>query len=283
MFRQKAFKSSIPVAKDPAAALSETQERFDALIAEQLHRVDQLRDPFLYPGQSQVIQTLLTVAESLRDMRVAVSNEGRIADIERQIQLLAQTKNELPAEAWYERSILALGESWLLHAAIPHTQARVGAPASAVVVPTDILYQSHQCLFPPERMLVISGRREGTQTVLSAVFDVTGEANHGHVRADPANIGRALIAMDKAGNHLAGWVHSHPGQGARATFPSETDRRQYKDWLRDFSPSLLAAIIVEDGYIRFWGNVGNSSVALRIIGSGIERVEDDDGHTYRLN
>ncbi len=151
-----------------------------------------------------------------------------------------------------------------------------------VIISSTILYQAFHTLFPPERLLVIAGRRQEKTIVLDAAFDVTGNNSGGHVRANPTHLARALIAMDRSGTHLAAWMHSHPGSGPAATQPSAIDRNQHQDWLQDYSPDLLGSIAVADGWIRFWGPaLENGRVRLRIVGSGILQ-EDRDGLLYRL-
>src|SRR5438045_7241444 len=101
------------------------------------------------------------------------------------------------------------------------------------------LFHGWATLFPAERMAIIGGRRVGRSFVLGPAFDVTSdgpETTRTHVRADPARLGAALIALEHAGAHLAGWIHSHPGCGPSATEPSLVDRAQHRDWVRDYSP-----------------------------------------------
>jgi hypothetical protein len=141
-----------------------------------------------------------------------------------------------------------------------------------LVVPSELLFQAFQMLFPAERMLVGSGRRMDSQVALGAVFDVTGQANSGHVRADPARLAQALIAMEKSGTFLACWLHSHPGQGA-----------QHQDWLQNYSPHLVSAILIEEGWIRFWGcSLKQGTVTIKILGSGVEKTEAQNEWIYRF-
>lgn len=167
---------------------------------------------------------------------------------------------------------------------VPLLEQREITVAQEIVVPSDILYQAHRSLFPPERMLVVAGRQCEAGTLrLGATFDVTGngpDTNHGHVRADPDKLGRALIAMDLSGTELGAWVHSHPGRGITATTPSSTDRQQHQDWIRDYSANLLSSIIVDDGYVRFWGSALESGqLEMRIVGAG---VTEEETNVYRL-
>lgn len=122
-----------------------------------------------------------------------------------------------------------------------------------ILIPSDLLYQCLHSLFPPERMLAVSGRPNGNQIELGAVFDITGIASAGHVRADPKKLGQALIAMSSTNTHLAAWFHSHPGNGLGSTCPSNIDLRQHQDWLQHYSACLLSGIFVQDRIVRFWG------------------------------
>jgi proteasome lid subunit RPN8/RPN11 len=150
-------------------------------------------------------------------------------------------------------------------------------PVRRVLVSSDLLYQAHHALFPAERMLVVAGRQCGDVVMLGAVFDVTGTASTWTVRADPIRLARALIAMDMSGTYLAGWIHSHPGNGAQATWPSSTDLQQHQDWIRDYTVSLLSAIVVADGWVRLWGNALESrQIVVEIIGEGISKEEQHD-------
>jgi proteasome lid subunit RPN8/RPN11 len=152
--------------------------------------------------------------------------------------------------------------------------------ASGLIVPTDVLHQLHQTLFPAERMAVVSGRQERGRTILGACFDVTNvsESSVSYTRADPEKLASALMAMEKSGTRIAAWAHSHPGGTLLATSPSETDRRQYSAWATDFG-SLLALIFTRDGFVRFWGDLSKGAPSFHIEGKGIERSQHD---VYRL-
>jgi hypothetical protein len=167
---------------------------------------------------------------------------------------------------------------------LPRAAARPSSadPARRVIVPPDFLYQAHHDLFPAERMLVVSGRRSGDTTRLGVPFDVTGDRCAGHVKADPRRLARALIAMELSGTHLACWVHSHPGAGPGATFPSSIDLSQHEDWIRDYTPALLGVIVVEDRWVRLWGTaLETKQTRAEVIGPGVIK-ESDDEHLYRL-
>jgi hypothetical protein len=150
-------------------------------------------------------------------------------------------------------------------------------------VPAETLIPACRQLFPPERMGVLGGRWIAGRFLLTAMFDVTGRADHVYVKADPAALGRALVAFDRAGVELAAWVHSHPGSGPAATTPSGIDRQQYANWTRDFGTRLVGFIAVRDGYVRAWGDaIDTGRVQLVILGDGVEGVEGHR-HVYRVS
>lgn len=192
-------------------------------------------------------------------------------------------ENHLARLAWTEFYALLIEAGRAIHLALPHSDENDHPrELPQVVIPCELLYQAYFHLFPAERMMVASGRREGAQTSLYALFDVTGECHSGYVRADPAALGRALLAMEHSGSFLMAWFHSHPGGGAEATHPSNIDQGQYQDWLQHFSPNLVCAILVQDRWIRFWGtNLEARSFQLNFLGNGLEK-EDDHGTLYKL-
>ena len=79
-----------------------------------------------------------------------------------------------------------------------------------------IMFQLRQSLFPAERMIVGAGRRTMNKVTIHALFDVTGNAGPGHVKADSNLLAQALIAMSLSGTYFAIWIHSHPGSGPGA-------------------------------------------------------------------
>jgi hypothetical protein len=149
-------------------------------------------------------------------------------------------------------------------------------------LPSAMMFQLRQSLFPAERMLVGAGRRSASSVTIDALFDVTGVASAGGVRADPNLLGQALIAMSQSGTYFALWIHSHPGSGPGATHPSRIDLRQHADWLKNYSPDLVSAIMVADRYFRFWGTaLETGTIAVSIIGDGIAVVSARE-HVYKL-
>lgn len=136
-----------------------------------------------------------------------------------------------------------------------------------------MMFQLRQDLFPAERMIVGAGRRNGRVISIEALFDVTGQASAGAVKADPDRLAQALIAMSQTGTYFALWIHSHPGLGPDATMPSPVDVHQHADWLKNYSPDLVSAIMVADRFIRFWGTaVETGNIAVVISGDGVAKV-----------
>jgi hypothetical protein len=151
-----------------------------------------------------------------------------------------------------------------------------------MIISSTLLYQLHHSLFPAERMLVGAGRKNGQNIEIDGIFDVTGKASSGYVKADASRLGRALIVMSETDTHFAFWIHSHPGRGQDMTHPSSTDLNQEAEWLKDYSPNLVNAIVVEDRFISFWGKaLDEKRITVEITGTGISR-ESEREYLYRL-
>jgi hypothetical protein len=145
-----------------------------------------------------------------------------------------------------------------------------------------MIFQLRQSLFPAERMIVGAGRRSDGVVNIDALFDVTGVAGPGGVKADPNLLGQALIAMSQSGTYFAIWIHSHPGSGPGATHPSSIDLKQHADWLKNYSPDLVSAIMVADRYFRFWGTALEAgTISISIAGDGVAPVSARE-HIYKL-
>jgi len=189
--------------------------------------------------------------------------------------------------AWLTLSALSRELALSLDAARSRVSSRTTPEpelAGGLFVPTELFFEAHRTLLPPERMALLSGRVVEGKTTLTALFDVTpfGAVNAGHVRGDGKQLAQALIAMERTGSFLAAWIHSHPWIGPEATRPSPTDRRQYADLVRHYTPDLVGLIIVADGHLRAWGDaVESGRTKLHFIGDGVEPVKEHD-HVYRL-
>jgi proteasome lid subunit RPN8/RPN11 len=152
-----------------------------------------------------------------------------------------------------------------------------------IIIPTDLLMSAWRQLFPAERMVVFGGRADGDDVLVTSYVDVT-EPNPSavHVRACPQKLAQALIDFERTSAHLSLWMHSHPGEGARATHPSRIDRDQEESLRHHYSQRLVSLIAVRDGYVRVWGQApAQGVVAVRFNGSGLE-TDPEEQHVYRL-
>lgn len=144
-------------------------------------------------------------------------------------------------------------------------------PVAAIVIPTDLMVVAFRQLFPAERMVVFGGRRTDDRIVLTSFVDVTERRpSAAHVRACPQKLGQALMDFEKCGAHLALWLHSHPGFGALATYPSDIDRTQEQKLRAHYAEHLLCGIVVADGHLRFWRHATGHQPELSWEGSGVK-------------
>ena len=243
-------------------------------------------NPTELEGLQAVLLRLVQVREAV-SQSLKTSPVGAPASFPLLRKLSCEMTEALQEQPWshYEARLgltciirrLVIAESQLAACGLGYT-----SKIRRIIVPSDLLWLAHQSLFPAERMLVVAGRSSSQETVLGSAFDVTGASTTGHVRADDELLRRALIAMEVSGTHLAAWLHSHPGSGPEGTRPSSIDRRQHREWIRDYSPRLLSGIFVRDGYVRFWGTAfEGGQINVQISGSGV-RKEKADG-IYRLH
>jgi hypothetical protein len=175
------------------------------------------------------------------------------------------------------------GNGSALHEADQNLSPSATQDIPRLIITSPILYQMKQALFPAERMLVAAGRRINRDVVIDATFEVTGEASSFGVKAAPGLLERALISMSVTDSYFTLWIHSHPGTGVSATFPSQTDLDQEKDWLKDYSKDLVSAIMVKDGFVRFWGkSLQNKQISVVVEGAGVKKVSDTEP-IYKLN
>lgn len=152
-----------------------------------------------------------------------------------------------------------------------------------VVIPTELLFAAFRQLFPAERMLIMGGRARHNSVIATNLVDVTEPMpSIVHVRADRRKLGTGLLDLSRSGAHLAVWVHSHPGLGARATHPSGIDLAQEEELRRHYSEHLICLIVVHDGHVRAWGRaVDAGSAVLRWQGRGVVACRGER-NVYRL-
>ena len=156
-------------------------------------------------------------------------------------------------------------------------------PPPKTVLPTDLLIASWRSLFPAERMMFLAGRRIGGAICATSVRDVTGsDRSRGHVTASPGILHEALMDWQAAGAHVIGWLHSHPGTGVSATYPSETDWRQDADLRSVFGDSLIGLIATHDGCLRVWGRAVTPDLDAATLFDGRGIAAAEASNVFRL-
>lgn len=189
---------------------------------------------------------------------------------------------------WFSKRALPI--NIVVHLHVTAKPARDVAPrrpsepvSPRILIPTDLLLGAFRQLFPAERMMICGGYRSPRGVVrITSVVDVT-EANPSavHVRACPQKLAQALIDFERTGAHLALWLHSHPGDGPLATYPSNIDLRQERELRQHYSAELLCAIAVRDGHVRFWADTVRRGIRVQLQGVGVDPSMEDP-YVYRL-
>lgn len=224
--------------------------------------------------QTKEILQIITVAGSGHALEIARRTHNLLFSAKLAIKKKFSLITPLVLTEINGRSSQNSGETELklLPSAVPVSSATLKMKISST-----LLYEMHHSLFPAERMLVGAGCRNGQTTEIDGIFDVTGKASSGYVKADSDRLARALIVMSETAKYFALWIHSHPGMGKGATYPSKTDTDQEAEWLKDFSPNLVNAIVVEDRFVRFWGRaLTEKRISLEITGPGVRRVSETE-------
>jgi proteasome lid subunit RPN8/RPN11 len=152
-----------------------------------------------------------------------------------------------------------------------------------VIIPADLMLGAWRQLFPAERMMVFGGRKIRTGAHVTSASDVTRiPESPVHVHACPEKLTRCLVDLERTGAQLAAWVHSHPGRGIKATFPSDIDRQEHEKLRRDFGDDVVGIIAVEDGWLRAFSlPVQGSQLEVTWLGSGIESAPGEP-HVFRI-
>jgi proteasome lid subunit RPN8/RPN11 len=165
----------------------------------------------------------------------------------------------------------------------PPRLAAVERDEHRIVIPTDLMFAAWRQLFPAERMFIFGARQTKRGIRATSLADVTEpRPSVVHVRACPEKMATTLIDLERTGAHFGVWVHSHPGEGSRATFPSVIDLNQEKDLRRHYSDRLIGIIAVRDGWLRVWGEaIKSDRVRVHWSGRGIE-AHSGEAHVYRL-
>lgn len=123
-----------------------------------------------------------------------------------------------------------------------------------------------------ERLCLLTGVKVGTRRTLERMVKVAlSEQSTTCAVADPLDLQRKVIAMDRFGHKLHGLFHSHPGQGRGATRPSGTDLATHQHHERGSYP-LVGAIFERSGFVRFFSH--NRPFTITVYGTGVEPYEE---------
>lgn len=161
-----------------------------------------------------------------------------------------------------------------LLAVYPHAMQASG-PASTYVVSSWFLASCAETLLADpqghERLHFVTGVRMGTHRTLDRMVPVPIESHSAiHAAADQTGAQQALIELDTWGHTVHGLFHSHPGQGQDATRPSSTDLATHERYERGGYP-LIGAIVVRDGYVRFFSHRADFSIT--VFGEGVRQID----------
>jgi proteasome lid subunit RPN8/RPN11 len=124
-----------------------------------------------------------------------------------------------------------------------------------------------------ERLCLLTGVKVGTRRTLERMVKVAlSEQSTTCAVADPLDLQRKVIAMDRFGHKLHGLFHSHPGLGRGATRPSGTDLATHQQHERGSYP-LVGAIFERSGFVRFFSY--DRPFTITIYGTGVEAYEEN--------
>jgi proteasome lid subunit RPN8/RPN11 len=130
---------------------------------------------------------------------------------------------------------------------------------------------------PDEALVYLTGHNVGEITVIDQFMPLElVEQSRTYVRACNISVARELESMRKRGFQLLGTVHSHPGWGSGATFPSNTDKNHH-DRLELMKHTALGLIITRDGHLRFYS--GQMRFKVEVIGKDVVEI---GANSYKL-
>jgi hypothetical protein len=161
-----------------------------------------------------------------------------------------------------------------LLAAYPQTMHTSGPAATYVVGSWFLASCAETLLADPqghERLHFVTGLRIGASRTLDRMVPVPIESQSAiHATADQTAAQQALLELDTWGHTVHGLFHSHPGQGREATRPSSTDLATHERYERGGYP-LIGAIVVRDGYVRFFSHRADFSIS--VFGEGVKQID----------
>lgn len=122
-----------------------------------------------------------------------------------------------------------------------------------------------------ERMHFVLGLEEGEKLVATelSVLPYAGRSVV-HARTDDVQTFRLSIAAHEDEHFLFALVHSHPGRGPNATWPSSIDWHTQRRW--EAGRRFVSGVWSRDGYIRFFAS---APFEVRIAGAHVEQLESN--------
>lgn len=127
-----------------------------------------------------------------------------------------------------------------------------------------------------ERLYLVTGiklsaRRRTLDNMVKVALEAASAVG---ALANQHDLTKTLIEMDEWGHQLHGLFHSHPGKGASATRPSDTDLRTHERYENGGYP-VIGAIFVK-GFVRFFAN---HPFSVSVYGKGVDEI---DKHIFAI-
>lgn len=123
-----------------------------------------------------------------------------------------------------------------------------------------------------EELLFCTGIEVGSLRVLETqLFMVYKRQTPYYIAADNESNIEVLHNLNNSGQRLLAWLHSHPGKGKEATFPSQIDMEHQRDIEAGKYPAI-GLVYSRDGFVHFFSHQSEFEIA--IIGKGFEYVDE---------
>lgn len=143
------------------------------------------------------------------------------------------------------------------------------------LISASFLQSAHRALTKTrdEDLMYATGPDDGTRLCAITKLVTFNLAQKGIAHATPelASQVRALMQLDKNEERLLSTLHSHPGNGVRATTPSNTDLSTQRGLEKNGYPAI-GVVFSRDGYIRFYSV--NRPFRVTVSGAGVKQVDD---------
>jgi hypothetical protein len=271
------------VTSERAEAVVELVKELDAQAWESLAEIGVALAEARTPIENELLQESHTEVAGLiaaleRSLPSAGFSASAVEDRRATLSRIASSRC-LPARP--ERSLRRVSFGLSRLAALGGVPVGAKPPAMAplaVRVPSALLYRIRELIFPSERLFVGSARPDHATWTIEALWEVTGEANAGHCKADPGKFISAKREMSYSGSWYGFFSHSHPGTTAAHTAPSDEDLRTYLSETADAAPGALLAAIFVGRWVRFFGDAAGH---VAIIGDGVTLIDEKE-HIYEF-